>query len=192
VFDLTEQLAGAADARIGVQLAGDVSAQVCHSDRSMGAVLSLAPSSGLEIELEGPLTSVRDVLALTPRQVVIAMDDGEAWFELATRLGARLNRNGFVVTMINLDDAAAVVEAGAEGVILAGSREICSALGFCQWMNARLRAPACGGAPGTPWSPSRMRSVSTLCAFSPASCLPSPVGFRSIQSNSCLLKVRRC
>lgn len=139
VFDLTEQLEGAADARVGVQLAGDVSAKVCHSDRSMGAVLSLAPTSGLEIELEGPLTSVRDVLALTPRKVVIAMDDGDPWFEIATRLGARLNRNGFAVTMINLADAAAVVEAGAEGVILAGSRENLQRAGF---LSVDERAPA--------------------------------------------------
>lgn len=130
VFDLSDQLDGFTQARIGVQLAGDVSAQVCHSDRSMGAVVSLAPHSGLEIELEGPLTSVRDVLALSPRHVVIAMDDGDDWFEIATRLGARLNRNGFVVTMMDLADATAAVEAGLEGVVLAGSRENLQRAGF--------------------------------------------------------------
>ena len=130
IFDLSDQVDGSTEARIGVQLAGDVSAEVCHSDRSMGAVLSLAPGSGLEIELQGPLTSVRDVLALTPRHVVIAMDEGEDWFEIATRLGARLNRNGFVVTMMDIADAPAAVEAGLEGVILAASRENLQRSGF--------------------------------------------------------------
>ena len=130
VFDLSEQLNGSTEARIGVQLAGDVSAAVCHSDRSMGAVLSLSPDSGLEIELEGPLTSVRDVLALSPRHLVIAMDEGDAWFEIATRLGARLNRNGYAVEMMDLGDAQAAVEAGLEGVILAGSRETLQRAGF--------------------------------------------------------------
>ena len=130
VFDLSDQLDGSTEARIGVQLAGDVSAEVCHSDRSMGAVLSLAPDSGLEIELQGPLTSVRDVLALTPRHVVIALDQGDDWFEISTRLGARLNRNGFAVTMMDLADATAAVESGLEGVILAGSRENLQRAGF--------------------------------------------------------------
>ncbi|WP_440958072.1 hypothetical protein ACFELO_12370 [Oceanicaulis sp. LC35] len=130
VFDLTDQLDGSTEARVGVQLAGDVSAEVCHSDRSMGAVLSLDPNSGVEIELDGPLTSVRDVLALTPRHVVIALDDGDDWFEIATRLGARLNRNGFVVTMMDIADAPLAVEAGLEGVILAASRENLQRAGF--------------------------------------------------------------
>ena len=130
VFDLSDIVDGSTEARIGVQLAGDVSAEVCHSDRSMGAVLSLAPESGLEIELQGPLTSVRDVLALTPRHVVIAMDEGDDWFEISTRLGARLNRNGFVVSMMDLADATAAVESGLEGVILAASRENLQRAGF--------------------------------------------------------------
>lgn len=130
VFDLTDQLDGSTEARVAVQLAGDVSAEVCHSDRSMGAVLTLDPRSGMEIELEGPLTSVRDVLALTPRHVVIAMDEGQDWFEISTRLGARLNRNGFVVTMMDLADAMAAVDSGLEGVILAGSRENLQRAGF--------------------------------------------------------------
>ena len=45
VFDLTEQLAGAADARIGVQLAGDVSAQVCHHRSSSVSASITLPSA---------------------------------------------------------------------------------------------------------------------------------------------------
>jgi len=139
VFDLTDQLEGAADAQVAIQLAGDVSAEVCHSDRSMGAVLSLSPDAGIEIELEGPLTSVRDVLALTPRHVTIAMDEGDDWFELATRLGARLARKGYSLEMVSLERARELVETGREGVILAGSQESLQRTGF---MSVQDQAPA--------------------------------------------------
>lgn len=130
VFDLTDQLEGAADAQVAIQLAGDVSAEVCHSDRSMGAVLSLSADAGIEIELDGPLTSVRDVLALTPRHVTIAMDQGDDWFELATRLGARLARKGYTLEMVGLEQARELVESGREGIILAGSQESLQRTGF--------------------------------------------------------------
>ena len=57
-------------------------------------------------------------------------DEGDDWFEIATRLGARLNRNGFAVEMMDLADAQAAVDAGLEGVILAGSRENLQRAGF--------------------------------------------------------------
>lgn len=130
VFDLTEMVAGDPEARIAVQMSGDVSAEVCHNDRSMGAVLSLDPASGLEIELGGPLTSVRDVLALTPRRITLAVDEGEAWFELAVRLGARLTRNGYRVDVIDLADASPALQGELDGLMLAGSREALMRAGF--------------------------------------------------------------
>lgn len=130
VFDLTDQLEGAVEAQVAIQLSGDVSAEVCHSDRSMGAVLSLSPDAGLEIELEGPLDSVRDVLALTPRHVTIAMDEGDDWFELASRLGARLARKQYTLEMVSLERARELVEEGREGVILTGSPDNLRRAGF--------------------------------------------------------------
>ena len=69
-------------------------------------MIAFAPHSGLEIELDNPVSSVRDVLALTPREVTIAVGEGEAWFEMAARLGARLSRNGYAVEMVGLEEAA--------------------------------------------------------------------------------------
>jgi hypothetical protein len=130
VFDLTEELAGEADARVAFQLLGDLPENLCHSDRSMGAVIAFAPQSGLEIELDGPVSSVRDVLALTPRQVTIAMAEGEDWFEMAARLGARLAREGYDIEMVSLEEAAAMAEPSQRGLFLAASPEALQRTGF--------------------------------------------------------------
>jgi len=142
VFDLTEELAGEPDARVAFQLLGDLPENICHNDRSMGAVIAFAPNSGLEIELDGPLTSVRDVLALTPREVTIAASEGDAWFETAVRLGARLTRQGYRVDMVDLDAAAAMAAPGLRGLFLVGAPESLQRAGFNP---VRERAPAGAG-----------------------------------------------
>lgn len=130
VFDLTEELAGEPGARIAFQLIGDLPEHLCHNDRSVGAVVAFAPQSGLEVELNGPVSSVRDVLALTPREVTIAVGEGEAWFEMAARLGARLGRNGYDVEMVSLEEAAAMAEPDLRGVFLAAPTEALQRAGF--------------------------------------------------------------
>jgi len=130
VFDLTQELSNEPGARVAFQLMGDLPDHLCHNERSMGAMVSFDARSGLEIELDGPLSSVRDVMALTPRKVTIALQEGEAWLELAARLGASLSRNGYQVDMINLADAAARLRPGERGVILAASPEALQRAGF--------------------------------------------------------------
>lgn len=142
VFDLTEELAGEPDARVAFQLLGDLPENICHNDRSMGAVIAFAPNSGLEIELDGPLSSVRDVLALTPRDVTIAVAEGDVWFETAVRLGARLTRQGYRVDMVSLPDAAESAAPGLRGLFLVGAPEALQRAGFNP---VRERAPAGAG-----------------------------------------------
>ena len=142
VFDLTEELAGEPGARVAFQLLGDLPENLCHNDRSMGAVIAFAPNSGLEIELDGPLTSVRDVLALTPREVTIAAGEGDDWFETAVRLGARLTRQGYRVDMVDLSQAAEMAAPGLRGMFLVGAPESLQRAGFSP---VRERAPAGAG-----------------------------------------------
>lgn len=130
VFDLTEELAGEPDARVAFQLLGDLPENICHNDRSMGAVIAFAPNSGLEVDLNGPLTSVRDVLALTPHDVTIAVAEGQPWFEAAVRLGARLTRRGYQVNMVSLEEAAAEARPGLRGVFLVGAPDTLQRAGF--------------------------------------------------------------
>jgi hypothetical protein len=142
VFDLTSDLVGASDARVAFQLSGDLPEDICHNERSMGAMVAFSAGSGIEVDLDGPLTSVRDVMALTPRRVTVAMEEGDAWFELAVRLGARLARNGYQIDMIDLSAAAAMVQPDTRGLILAASPEALRRAGFTP---VRERAPAGAG-----------------------------------------------
>lgn len=142
VFDLTDELAEEPGARVAFQLLGDLPEHICHNDRSVGAVIAFAPHSGLEIELNGPVGSVRDVLALTPRDVTIALGEGEAWFEMAARLGARLSRNGYAVEMVSLEEAAGLAEPGLRGLFLAAPAEALQRAGFHP---VAERAPAGAG-----------------------------------------------
>ena len=130
VFDLTEELADAPGARVAFQLMGDLPEDLCHNDRSMGAVIAFDAESGFELELDGPLSSVRDVLALTPRDIVIAMDEGDEWFEMAARLGADFVRDGARVEMVSLAEAAAMSEPSLKGLFLAASPEALERAGF--------------------------------------------------------------
>lgn len=142
VFDLTEELADEPGARVAFQLLGDLPENICHNDRSMGAVIAFAPNSGLEIELDGPLSSVRDVLALTPHEVTIAVAEGDVWLETAVRLGARLSRQGYRVEMASLSDAAASAAPGQRGLFLVGAPDALQRAGFSP---VRERAPAGAG-----------------------------------------------
>ncbi|XBQ16701.1 MAG: hypothetical protein ABL308_02230 [Oceanicaulis sp.] len=130
VFDLTEELADQPGAQVSFQLLGDLPEELCHNDRSMGAVIQFAPDSGIEIELAGPIDSVRDVLALTPRDIIVAMDEGDEWFEMASRLGADFARQGYRVEMVDLTRARAIAEPGLKGLFLAASPEALRRAGF--------------------------------------------------------------
>ena len=130
VFDLTEELRNAPGARVAFQLMGDLPEGICHNDRSMGAVIAFDASSGLEIELPGPLSSVRDVMAMTPRNIVLAVDGSQEWFELAARMGADFVREGYQVEMVSLSDAAALAEPGLKGLFLAASPDALDRAGF--------------------------------------------------------------
>ncbi|MCH8489028.1 MAG: cellulose biosynthesis cyclic di-GMP-binding regulatory protein BcsB [Oceanicaulis sp.] len=142
VFDLTNELAGASNARVAFQLTGDLPDDLCHNERSMGAMVAFSAGSGIEVDLDGPLTSVRDVMALTPRRVTIAMEEGDAWFQLAVRLGSRLARNGYSIDMIDLATAAERVQPGERGLVLAASPEALRRAGFTP---VRERAPTGAG-----------------------------------------------
>jgi hypothetical protein len=87
------------------------------------------------------------VLALTPREVTIAVGEGEAWFEMAARLGARLSRNGYAVEMVSLDEAAGLAEPGCAVCSWPRPSRRCSAPASCRSQTERRPAPACGGAP---------------------------------------------
>lgn len=141
VFDLTEELSDAPGARVAFQLMGDLPEGLCHNDRSMGAVIAFDPDSGFELELDGPLASVRDVLALTPRDIMIAADEGEAWFEMAARMGADFVRDGARVEIVSLRDAAAMAEPTLKGLFLAASPEALQRAGFTA-MRERAEAGA--------------------------------------------------
>ncbi|TGY90410.1 hypothetical protein E5163_04635 [Marinicauda algicola] len=141
VFDLTEDVVDAPDAHIALQLLGDLPADLCHNDRSMGAVIALAPDSGLEIDLARPLTSLRDALALMPRDVRIAMADGPEWFEMAARLGARLNRDGYRIEMIDIASAPEAALDASRGLILLAPPETLTRTGFAA-MRERAEAGA--------------------------------------------------
>lgn len=141
VFDLTEDVTDASEARIALQLLGDLPADLCHNDRSMGAVIALGPQSGLEIDLARPLSSLRDTLALMPRDVRIAMAGGPEWFEMGARLGARLARDGYQVEMIDISEAAIASLERERGLILLASPEVLRREGFTA-MRERAEAGA--------------------------------------------------
>lgn len=130
VFDLTEDVIDAPQAQIALQLLGDLPADLCHNDRSMGAVIALSPESGLEIDLARPLTSLRDALALMPRDVRIAMAEGPEWFETAARLGGRLNRDGYRIEMIDIGQAGEAALDTTRGLILLAPPETLRRAGF--------------------------------------------------------------
>ncbi|MEO1038516.1 MAG: hypothetical protein AAFX09_03145 [Pseudomonadota bacterium] len=129
VFDLTEEFEGASQARVAFQLLGDLPEDLCHNDRSMGAVIAFNGDSSAEMELAGPLNSLRDVMALTARDVAVALPEGDDWFELGVRLAARMARAGYHVDLISLGEAAEAVETGGD-VILTGAPEALRRAGF--------------------------------------------------------------
>ncbi|WP_019960074.1 hypothetical protein [Woodsholea maritima] len=131
VFDLTEEFAGASEAQVAFQLMGDLPEGLCHDQRSVGALIAFDGQSGVELELDGPIDSLRDVMALTPHRVKIATasrEPSEGYLGLAIRLGARLTRAGYQVDMIDLDQA--VESPNRDGLFLIASPERLRQYGF--------------------------------------------------------------
>ena len=134
VIEIPPGLWGAAGLHVGFQLHGDLPDELCHNERSIGAVISLSPETGIEMDISGRVSSLRDVVALLPANLTIALSqsaDSDTFFSLASRLGARLTRQGYDVDFGQLSQIAAQRNTG-RGLILLGSDEELSAAGFAR------------------------------------------------------------
>jgi hypothetical protein len=132
VVDIPAGIWNDASLRVGFQLHGDLPNELCHNERSIGAVINLSPETGVEMDISGRVSSLRDVVALIPSDVTIAFSesaDSNAFFSLASRLGARLTRQGYHVEFAPLSEVAALYNSG-RGLILLGSDTEFSAGGF--------------------------------------------------------------
>ncbi len=120
------------DIQLSFQLLGDLPDDLCHNERSVGAVMRFDPISALQYEIADEISSVRDVVALLPNDVAIALPhgrDGDQFIELGLRLGERLSRLGYDVRYVDLNalDRSGVV---GRGLILLDSADALRAAGF--------------------------------------------------------------
>lgn len=134
VVSLPRNLVEAGDLDVGFQLHGDLPDELCHNERSMGAVVSISPDTALEMVARAPIESLRDVVKLLPAQLTIAMPESPAgsqddFFPMAMHLGARLTQRGYTVEYAYLDAIGRSGQYG-RGLILLGSQDTLRAAGL--------------------------------------------------------------
>lgn len=97
------------DIQLSFQLLGDLPDDLCHNERSVGAVMRFDSLSAIQYTIEDEISSVRDVVALLPNAVAISMPEGEGareYTEIGLRLGERLTRLGYQVNFVDLGEVA--------------------------------------------------------------------------------------
>jgi len=134
IVSLPRSLAEAGDLDVGFQLHGDLPDELCHNERSIGAVVAISPDTAVEMEARAPIQSLRDVVKLLPAQLTIAMPENPAgssgdFFPMAMHLGARLTQRGYTVDYTYLDTIGRGRPYG-RGLILLGSQEELRAAGL--------------------------------------------------------------
>lgn len=120
------------DINLSFQLLGDLPDDLCHDERSVGAVLHVDSISAIEYSIEDEISSVRDVVALLPNEVAISVPDdqgGDRFNELGVRLGERLTRLGYRVSFVSAQAARTGSVAG-RGLILLDDADALRAAGF--------------------------------------------------------------
>jgi len=120
------------DINLSFQLLGDLPDDLCHDERSVGAVVHVDAVSAIEFSIEDEISSVRDVVALLPNDIAISIPDadaGERFAELGVRLGERLTRLGYRVSF----DSAHTARTGGvrgRGLIMLDVPEALRSAGF--------------------------------------------------------------
>lgn len=135
VIALPESALHGQELNVGIQLHGDLPDALCHNDRSIGAVVTLDSRSGIEMDLNRAVSSMRDVVNLLPAEVTIAVPaTGETDFvPLALRLGARMTQRGYTVKFMDLE-ALDRYRIGSRGLILLGTSEQLAEEGFDRYV----------------------------------------------------------
>jgi hypothetical protein len=136
VIALPESALHGQDINVGIQLHGDLPDALCHNDRSIGAVVTLDARSGIEMDLNSAVSSLRDVVSLLPAEVTIAVPAaGEADFvPLAMRLGARMTQRGYAVKFMDLESLDRY-RLASRGLILLGTADQLAASGFDRFVD---------------------------------------------------------
>lgn len=120
------------DINLSFQLLGDLPDDLCHDERSVGAVVHVDAVSAIEFSIEDEISSVRDVVALLPNDIAISIpdeDSGERFTELGVRLGERLTRLGYRVRFVSAQTARTGGIAG-RGLIMLDNPEALRGAGF--------------------------------------------------------------
>jgi len=133
VIALPESALHGQELNVGVQLHGDLPDELCHNDRSIGAVVTLDARSGLEMDLRSAVSSLRDVVSLLPAEVTIAVPAGgdTDFVPLALRLGARMTQRGYAVKFMDME-AIDRYRLATRGLVLLGTSEQLAERGFAQ------------------------------------------------------------
>ena len=136
VIALPESALHGQELSVGIQLHGDLPDALCHNERSIGAVVTLDSRSGIEMDLERAVSSLRDVVNLLPAEVTIAVPAGGDvdFVPLALRLGARMTQRGYAVKFIDLE-ALDRYRLASRGLILLGTNEQLAAGGFARFVD---------------------------------------------------------
>ena len=128
------------DLDVGFQLHGDLPDELCHNDRSIGAVVTIDPSTAVEMDLRGPIRSLRDVVSLLPSDITIALpQSGDDYFPMALHLGARMIQRGYTVDYVDMAD---VPRLRGRGLILLGDADTLTRAGFQPVSDTNLRESA--------------------------------------------------
>jgi hypothetical protein len=120
------------DINLSFQLLGDLPDDLCHDERSVGAVVHVDAVSAIEFSIEDEISSVRDVVALLPNDIAISIPDaeaGERFAELGVRLGERLTRLGYRVSFVSAQTARTGGVRG-RGLIMLDDPEALRSAGF--------------------------------------------------------------
>ncbi len=142
-FTVPETMRRSSKLMVSLQLHGDVSAEVCHNERSSGAVFTLLPQSGVQGLLDRPIHTVRDAMAALPEQVEIAFGDDQTdigLIETAFRVGMRLAQSGYDVTYKKLNELSVDVRRGRRALLFGVPAQL-EAAGFVAADEDAMSAP---------------------------------------------------
>lgn len=110
--------------RVSMSLDGEIGDMICHEDDENGAVVHILPETNIKVHLAEPIYSVRDVMALLPRDVTIALPtkpNNRHWVSFASDLGVRLSHLGYEVSFAPLGDIESMLERlDGNGLIVLG------------------------------------------------------------------------
>ncbi|TIC80023.1 hypothetical protein [Nocardioides sp. GY 10127] len=117
--DLPASAVADGSVRVQVRLTGTADQRRCTLTQDLGALVVLDPDgTRVEADVDGPLTTVRDVAATLGHEVtLVELSAGAEWVATAARLGVALTQAGHAVTFsTDADDA-------GPGTVLVGTPE---------------------------------------------------------------------